>query len=65
VGKEIWKVAHPRSLEDGIWVVSFLDSDLGYFDDEAKRVEPVADPFESKVLPMSPDRTFLRKIYLT
>lgn len=35
-----------KEMEDGIWVVSFLDYDLGYFDDKAKRVEPVEDPFE-------------------
>jgi putative transposase len=32
--------------------VTFMDYDLGYFDDEAGRVEPIADPFGSKVLPM-------------
>jgi len=44
-----------KEVEDGIWVVSFLDYDLGYFDEEGKRVEPVADPFGTKVLPMSPE----------
>ncbi len=39
--------------EEGIWVVSFLDYDLGYFDENNKRVEPVDDPFNKKVLPMS------------
>ena len=34
-----------KEMEDGIWVVSFLDYDLGYFDDKATRVEPVEDPF--------------------
>jgi putative transposase len=34
-----------KEMEDGIWVVSFLDYDLGYFDDKAERVEPVEDPF--------------------
>jgi transposase InsO family protein len=43
-----------KEIEDGIWVVSFLDYDLGYFDEVAKRVEPVEDPFKIKVLPMSP-----------
>lgn len=43
-----------KEVEDGIWVVSFLDYDLGYFDQVAKRVEPVDDPFKIKVLPMSP-----------
>lgn len=43
-----------KEVEDGIWVVSFLDYDLGYFDQKNSRVEPVDDPFNKKVLPMSP-----------
>jgi len=38
-----------KEMEDGIWVVSFLDYDLGYFDAVAKRVEPIVDPFELNV----------------
>jgi len=34
-----------KEMEDGIWVVSFLDYDLGYFDYTGKRVEPIEDPF--------------------
>ena len=34
-----------KELEDGIWIVSFLDYDLGYFDDKSKKVELVEDPF--------------------
>lgn len=44
-----------KEVENGIWVVSFLDYDLGYFDEGGKRVEPVDDPFKIKVLPMSPE----------
>ena len=33
-------------------VVTFMQYDLGYFDDETDRLEPVAYPFGSKVLPM-------------
>lgn len=44
-----------KEVEDGIWIVSFLDYDLGYFDEEGKRIEPVDDPFGPKVLPMSPE----------
>jgi putative transposase len=46
-----------KEVEDGIWVVSFLDYDLGYFDEKNKRLEPVDDPFKfgAKVLPMSPE----------
>jgi hypothetical protein len=29
--------------------------DLGYFDDEVGRLEPIANPFGPKVLPMSPE----------
>ena len=43
-----------KEVADGMWLVSFLEYDLGYFDDEANRVEPIANPFGSKVLPMSP-----------
>ena len=42
-----------KEMDDGIWVVSFLDYDLGYYDDISKRVEPIEDPFGQKVLPMS------------
>lgn len=34
-----------KEMEDGIWVVSFLDYDLGYFDDKSRKVEPIEDPF--------------------
>ena len=42
-----------KQTEDRIWLVSFMDYDLGYFDDEACRLEPLANPFGPKVLPMS------------
>jgi len=35
-----------------IWLVSFMHYDLGYFDDETCRVEPIENPFGPKVLPM-------------
>ena len=40
---------------DRVWLVSFMQYDLGYFDDEAIRVEPIENPFGAKVLPMSPE----------
>jgi putative transposase len=36
-----------------IWLVTFMQYDLGYFDDETCRLEPINNPFGSKVLPMS------------
>jgi putative transposase len=44
-----------RQVSDRIWLVSFMDYDLGYFDDETCRVEPIANPFAAKVLPVSPE----------
>jgi putative transposase len=35
-----------------VWLVSSMPYDLGYFDDETIRVEPIDNPFGSKVLPM-------------
>ena len=43
-----------KQTDDKIWLVSFMDYDLGYFDDETCRLEPLANPFGPKVLPMSP-----------
>jgi putative transposase len=40
---------------DRVWLVSFMQYDLGYFDDETCRLEPVENPFGPKVLPMSPE----------
>ena len=41
-------------VADEIWLVSFMDYDLGFFDNTENRVEPVGEnPFELKVLPMS------------
>jgi putative transposase len=36
-----------------IWLVTFMQYDLGYFDDETCRLEPIDNPFGAKVLPMS------------
>jgi putative transposase len=37
---------------DHVWLVTFMHYDLGYFDDEAGRMEPIENPFGPKVLPM-------------
>jgi putative transposase len=41
-----------KQVSDRIWLVSFMDHDLGYFDDETCRLEPLDSPFGPKVLPM-------------
>jgi len=43
-----------KQVEERIWLVSFMHYDLGYFDDETCRLEPLQNPFGPKVLPMSP-----------
>jgi putative transposase len=43
-----------KQVTDRIWLVTFMDYDLGYFDDETCRLEPLDNPFGPKVLPMSP-----------
>ena len=42
-----------REVADKIWLVSFMDFDLGFFDQDESRVEPAPNPFIPKVLPMS------------
>lgn len=43
-----------REVNEKIWLVSFMHYDLGYFDEDSRRFEPLANPFGPKVLPMSP-----------
>jgi putative transposase len=38
-----------REVQDKIWPVSFMDYDLGFFDEESKRFEPGSNPFASKL----------------
>jgi putative transposase len=43
-----------KEEEDDIWLVSFMQYDIGYFDLDACRVEPMENPFGPKVLTMCP-----------
>ena len=42
-----------KEVDDGIWLVTFMDYDLGYIDLEEKTLQPLNNPFGPKVLPMS------------
>ena len=42
-----------KEVDNGIWLVSFMDYDLGYVDLEEKTLQPLDNPFGPKVLPMS------------
>jgi len=44
-----------KQVSERIWLVTFMHYDLGYFDDETCRLEPIENPFGPKVLPMSPE----------
>jgi putative transposase len=45
-----------REVDEQIWLVSFLDFDLGLFDQDEGRVEPAPNPFVPEtVLTMSPE----------
>jgi len=41
-----------KEVHDDIWLVTFMDYDLGYFDLETRVLEPLENPFGPKVLPM-------------
>ena len=38
-----------KEVDDGIWLVSFMDYDLGYIDLEEKTLQPLENPFGPKV----------------
>jgi putative transposase len=39
-----------KEVNDGIWLVSFMDYDLGYFDEETKSLEPLDYPFAPEMV---------------
>ncbi len=42
-----------KEVDDGIWLVSFHDYDLGYIDLEQKTLQPLDNPFGPRLSPMS------------
>ena len=43
-----------KQVDDTLWLASFMTYDLGYFDEDSCRLEPIDDPFGKNLLPMSP-----------
>ena len=39
-------------VSERVWLVTFMQYDLGYFDDETCRLEPIENPFGPKLLPI-------------
>lgn len=42
-----------KEVDDGIWLASFMRYDLGYFDLEQKTLQPLDNPFGTRLSPMS------------
>jgi len=42
-----------KQVDERLWLASFMTYDLGYFDEDACRLEPIDNPFGAKLLPMS------------
>jgi transposase InsO family protein len=42
-----------KEVDDGIWLVTFMHYDLGYFDLEQKTLQPLDNPFGPRLSPMS------------
>ena len=42
-----------KEVDEGIWLVSFMHYDLGYFDLEQKTLQPLDDPFGTRLSPKS------------
>ena len=42
-----------KEVDDGIWLVTFMTYDLGYIDLEQKTLQPIDNPFGTRLSPMS------------
>ncbi len=42
-----------KEVDDGIWLVSFMQYDLGYIDLEQKTLQTLDNPFGARLSPMS------------
>jgi transposase InsO family protein len=42
-----------KEVDEGIWLVSFMHYDLGFFDLEQKTLQPLDNPFGARLSPMS------------
>ena len=45
-----------KEVDEGIWLVSFMHDDLGYIDLEQKTLQPIDNPFGTRVSPISPEQ---------
>ncbi len=47
------KKAGIKEVDDGIWLASFMHYDLGCFDLKQKTLQPLDNPFGTRLSPMS------------
>jgi putative transposase len=45
-------------VDEHLWLVTFMHHDLGYFDDETCRLEPIDNPFDPKFTHVSGIRCY-------
>ena len=45
-----------KEVDDGIWLISFMHYDLGYIDLEQKTLQPIDNPFGTRLSPMSQEQ---------
>ena len=50
-----------KEIEENIWLVTFMNYDLGFFDHETGRIECAENPFSAKVSAVSSGQRCLRK----
>jgi hypothetical protein len=48
-----WSARRHQGGDEGIWIVSFMQYDLGYIDLEQKTLQPLDNPFGPRLSPMS------------
>ncbi|WP_074070466.1 transposase [Rhizobium gallicum] len=41
-----------KEVDDGIWLISFMHYDLGYFDLEQRTLQTIDNPFGTRLSPM-------------
>ncbi len=46
-----------KEVDDAIWLVTFMTYDLGYADLEARTLQPLDNPFGTRLLPVSQVQT--------
>jgi hypothetical protein len=46
-----------EEVDEGIWLVSFMNYGLGYFDLEQRTLQPLDNPFGTRLSPMSQVRS--------